>query len=126
MSLQLRARMLVPIALAALAAGCSIAPKTFRKMNHAAPIVRARAVGLAEGLPADQVVPTLIEHLSDPDPVVRMAAAEELRQQTGQTQGFLPWGDEAERAEGVNRWRAWWQAQRSGPVPAPGQSARTP
>jgi HEAT repeat protein len=103
-----RARMLALIATVALAAGCSIAPKTFRKMSETAPIVRARAVGSTDGLPATQAIPTLIEHLSDPDPVVRLAASEELRRKTGQTLGFLPWGSEAERGEAVNRWRAWW------------------
>lgn len=123
MSLQRLARMLAVLLMSASAVGCSIAPKSFRKMNDPAPIVRARAVGLAEGLPAEEAVPSLIEHLRDPDPVVRMAASEELRKKTGQSLGFLPWGNEEEREAAVNRWRDWW-ARRGGQVPSAPTSNR--
>ncbi|MGE3818145.1 MAG: HEAT repeat domain-containing protein [Isosphaeraceae bacterium] len=106
-----RARTLAILLTTTGCAGCSIAPKSFRQMNHPASIMRARAVGLADGLPTEQSIPTLIEHLRDPDPVVRMAASEELKRQTGQSLGFIPWGTEPEREEAVNRWRSWWNAR---------------
>jgi hypothetical protein len=100
--------------LVALGLGCGIAPRTFRGMNHPAPIVRARAVGLADGMPEWKVVPALIEHLSDPDPVVRLSAHAELRQKTGQDFGYVPWSDLAERSAAIERWRAWWNGRQAG------------
>jgi HEAT repeat protein len=93
--------------------GCSIAPKSFRNLAHTAPIVRARAVGLGDNLPEWQVVPPLIDHLDDPDSVVRLTAFEELRQRTGQDFGFIPWADAAQRAPAVARWRSWWNGRKA-------------
>jgi hypothetical protein len=101
------------VPLLALGLGCSIAPKTFRSLTHPSPIVRARAVGLGDTLPEWQVVPPLIEHLNDPDAVVRLSAFEELRQRTGQDFGFVPWADAAERAPAVARWNAWWNGRKA-------------
>lgn len=98
---------------AALALGCGIAPKTFRKVTDPAPIVRARSVGLGGDLPPGRVVPALINRLEDRDPVVRLAAYEELRKGTGRSFGFVPWGAEADRAGAVTRWRAWWKARQA-------------
>jgi HEAT repeat protein len=111
--------MLALFALTALSAGCSLTPKAFRKMSESAPIARARALGSTEGLPTSQAIPTLIQHLGDPDPVVRLTASEELRQKTGQTLGYLPWGSEAERAESIARWKAWWNHREAAARRAP-------
>ena len=106
--------------LAALAIGCGIAPKTFRKVTDPAPIVRARSVGLGGKLPQGSVVPALINRLEDRDPVVRLAAFEELRKGTGRSFGFIPWGGDTERAGAVSRWRTWWKARQAALVkPAP-------
>ena len=90
-------------------AGCGIAPKTFQNVTDPAPIVRARSVGLSQGLPESKVVPALLDRLEDKDPVVRLAAAEELRQGTGRNFGFVPWASETDRARAVTRWRDWWK-----------------
>jgi HEAT repeat protein len=103
----------LPVLALLLGLGCSIAPKSFRNLAHPAPIVRARAVGLGNGLPDSQVVPALIEHLDDPDAVVRLSAHEELRKRTGQNFGFVPWADNAERAPAVTRWRDWWNRRKA-------------
>jgi hypothetical protein len=108
--------------LLAMGLGCSIAPKTFQSLSNPAAIVRARAVGLGHELPEGQVIPPLIEHLNDPDAVVRLKANEELRKRTGQDFGFIPWADIAERAPAVARWNEWWQGRkatlaRSGRIP---------
>lgn len=93
--------------------GCSIAPRTFQGLTHPAPIVRARAVGLGNELPEWQVIPPLIDHLDDPDAVVRLSAHEELRKRTGQDFGYVPWADAAERAPAVARWRGWWNNRKA-------------
>jgi hypothetical protein len=102
-----------PLVLPALAiglgAGCSIAPKSFRKLTDPAPIVRARSVGLGDDLPAEHVIPRLIDRLEDKDRVVRLAAFEELKKETGQTLGYVPWAPDAERLAAVARWREWWK-----------------
>ena len=48
----------------------------------------------------------LAERLSDSDPVVRLAAHEELRKRTGQDFGYVPWASPEERAGATERWRA--------------------
>jgi hypothetical protein len=103
--------MLAP--LAALGIGCGIAPKSFQRLDDPAPIVRARSVSLGGQLPQRRVVPALIDRLEDRDPVVRLAAFEQLRKGTGKTFGFIPWGGETDRARAVARWRDWWKARQA-------------
>lgn len=113
-----RARLAVDAALVLAiglsAAGCSFAPKSFRKVDDAAPIIRARSVSLGRSLPSGQVVPALLDRLDDRDPVVRLAAYEELHKGTGQTFGYVPWATEAERKAAVARWREWWRGRQPG------------
>lgn len=87
--------------------GCGLAPKTFRSIRHPAPLVRARSVGLSERLPDGQAVPALVNRLDDSDPVVRLAAYQELKRRTGQDFGYVPWDDPEPRASAVSRWRNW-------------------
>jgi hypothetical protein len=87
--------------------GCAHSPRNFRKIQNPTPLVRARAVGLGERQPDSQVVPALIGRLGDGDPVVRLAAYEELRRRTGRDFGYLPWETPEERSRAVDRWRAW-------------------
>ncbi len=87
--------------------GCAHGPRRFRKIQSETPLVRARAVGLAARAKDTQVVPTLVGRLGDADPVVRLAAHEELRKRTGQDFGYLPWGTADERSRAIDRWRAW-------------------
>lgn len=109
----------ITLPLVALTFGCSIAPRNFRGMTHPAAITRARSVGLGQGLPENQVIPTLIGKLDDPDPVVRLSAHEELRRRSGQDFGYLPWAPPEERTKSVTQWRAWWERRR-------GSLARSP
>lgn len=101
----------IAIVSALLGVGCSIAPKSFVQVNDPAPLVRARALGLGQGMADSEVVPTLIAQLNDPDAVVRMTAFEQLKQRTGQDFGYKPWGDPHERAPSVAAWRSWWNGQ---------------
>ena len=70
------------IVLAALLApswGCAHGPKRFEKIASTAPVVRARAVGLSAQKPDSEALPALLSRLDDSDPVVRLAAHEELQ-----------------------------------------------
>ena len=91
-----------------LVLGCGVAPRHFRDLIDPAPMTRARATHLGDGLPEAVAVPALIDRLEDDDPVVRLSAHEALRRRSGQQFGFLPWADPAERARAVTRWRSWW------------------
>jgi hypothetical protein len=86
--------------------GCAHGPRSFRKVQNPAPLVRARAVGLGRRQPDSRVMPALVERLSDSDPVVRLAAHEELRKRTGQDFGYVPWASAEDRAGPTERWRA--------------------
>lgn len=110
------ARRSAVLTLLIVASGCGVTPKHFRKINDPAPIIRARSVGLGGGLPPSRVLPVLIARLDDKDPVVRLAAFEELRRTTGQSFGYVYWASEPERAQAVARWREWWNSQPHGPT----------
>ncbi|MDX2035756.1 MAG: hypothetical protein SFX72_03825 [Isosphaeraceae bacterium] len=111
-----RLRWIVSLSLiAGFSAGCgSTRPRNFRAMLHPEPIVRARAAGLNGSEPDHIAVPTLIERLDDRDPVVRLTAHEALKERTGKDFGYIPWADEAERAESAAKWRTWWEGSRVG------------
>ena len=87
--------------------GCAHGPKRFEKIASTAPVVRARAVGLSAQKPDAEALPALLSRLDDSDPVVRLAAHEELRKRTGQDFGYLPWASPEERSNAVQQWRAW-------------------
>jgi hypothetical protein len=87
--------------------GCGLAPHDFRKIQPPEPLVRARSVGQGGRESDDQVVPALVARLGDEDPVVRLAANEELRKRTGRDFGYVPWASDEERAGAIARWRAW-------------------
>ena len=86
-----------------------------------APLVRARAVGWGRATSDPQVVPALVARLDDEDPVVRLAANEELRKRTGRDFGFVAWASAEERAAAIARWRSWLTAppMPAGPIKAP-------
>ena len=96
------------LAATVLGAGCSLAPKNFRDLLAPAPIVRARAVGMEEKQPEAVAVPAMIGRLGDPDPVVRMAANDALKERTHQDFLYVPWASAEERQAAVDRWRGWW------------------
>ncbi len=95
--------------------GCGLVPRHFPKMKDPAPVVRARAIGRDDRQPNVHVVPALVGRLEDGDPVVRLAAHEELRRRTGRDFGFVPWGSPEDRAAAIKRWRDWLAGP---PVPA--------
>jgi hypothetical protein len=97
--------------------GCAHGPRKFEKIEHPAPLVRARAISLGRRQPDSQVVPALVGRLGDTDPVVRLAAHEELRKRTGQDFGYVPWATAEERSSAIDRWRAWLK-RGSGGAPA--------
>lgn len=112
------------------ASGCGLGPRNFRKIKHPSPLVRARALSLGDRRPSAQVIPALVARLDDPDPVVRLAAHEELKQRTGQDFGYVAWDEEPERKAAVERWRAWLSGRpiptAPAPSPAPAAPGKTP
>jgi hypothetical protein len=107
-----RGWMALPVLVVGL--GCGVAPRHFRALTDPAPMTRARAAHLGDGLPEAVAIPALIDRLEDPDPVVRLSAHEALRRRTGEQFGFVPWADTAERARAVTRWRSWWTGRQAG------------
>jgi hypothetical protein len=111
--------------------GCAHGPRNFRKVQSPAPLVRARAVGLGRRQADSQVMPALVERLSDSDPVVRLAAHEELRKRTGRDFGYVPWASPGERAGAIEQWRAFVGQGRGSPdrmarpLPAPSPQSKT-
>ena len=95
------------IAIPAFLSGCGLGPRNFRKITHPAPLVRARAMSLGYGQPDSVVLPALVGRLNDSDPVVRLAAHEELKRRTGHDLGYVPWASDEERTSAINRWRSW-------------------
>ena len=63
--------------------GCAHGTRDVRRVRTATPLARARAVGRANGQPDSGVMRTLVGRLADADPVVRLAAHEELRKRSG-------------------------------------------
>lgn len=110
-----------------IAAGCSLGPRQFQDVNNQAPLVRARATGLADEVPRAEFIPELIDHLGDPDAVVRLSSHEELRRRTGQDFGYHPWDNIPEREAAAGRWRVWWeiQSREVSPSTGPVNFART-
>jgi hypothetical protein len=97
----------IVLALLAGISGCGVGPRTFRKIRHPAPLMRARAVGLSDRRTDQEAIPALVNRLDDTDPVVRMAAGSELKRRTGQDFGFVPWAPPEERTAAVGRWKSW-------------------
>lgn len=108
--------------------GCGLRPRNFRKIQHPSPLVRARALSLGNRRPTAEVIPALVARLDDPDPVVRLAAHEELKERTGQDFGYAPWEEEPERQAAIERWRAWMGGRPpvAQPPPAPGKAPPAP
>jgi hypothetical protein len=109
----------------AMASGCAHGPRRFEKVDSPAPVVRARAVGLGVRRPDHEVLPVLLTRLLDSDPVVRLAAHEELRKRTGQDFGYLPWASAEERSIAIDRWRAWMSQGQAGVTPSPQLTSTT-
>jgi hypothetical protein len=94
--------------------GCAHGPRRFSKIDSVAALDRARAVGLAARQPDSTALPALVGRLGDSDPVVRLAAHEELRKRTGQDFGYLPWASAPERSSAIERWQTWLQNGQGG------------
>lgn len=126
------------LAICALAAstlpcwGCGLTPLSHRKLRTPPATVRARTI--SEGRDADdpRALTGLVVKLEDEDPVVRMAAHEELRERTGRDFGYVAWAGAEERAAAVVRWRSYIAAVPPAAIPIrtagmrPSEAARRP
>ncbi|APW62904.1 hypothetical protein BSF38_04460 [Paludisphaera borealis] len=108
-----------------ISSGCGLGPRNFRKIQHPAPLVRARALSLGDQRSSSQVVPALVARLNDADPVVRLAAHEELKKRTGQDFGYVPWAEEPERQAAVARWKDWLGGRPPAGTPSPQKPGKT-
>lgn len=108
-----------------ISSGCGLGPRNFRKIQHPAPLVRARALSLGDQRSSSQVVPALVARLNDADPVVRLAAHEELKKRTGQDFGYVPWAEEPERQAAVARWKDWLSGRPPAGTPSPQKPDKT-
>jgi hypothetical protein len=68
---------------------------------------------------SEKVLPNLIDSLMDEDPTVRWAAAETLKERTGETLGYDAADPESRRGEATGRWKEWWKEHEKGQVPKP-------
>lgn len=76
-------------------------------LKHQDPRFRIQAASRAVTENRVDLVPALVENLSDPDPAVRMFTATALRKLTNRDFDFRPYGSEAEREEAIERWKDW-------------------
>jgi hypothetical protein len=114
--------------------GCGLGPRNFRKITHPAPLMRARAMSLGYNQPETVVLAALVGRLNDSDPVVRLAAHEELKKRTRRDLGYKAWDNPEDRASAISRWHAWltkrWEGRASPPqrprksLPGPSPQSR--
>ena len=97
--------------------GCGMVSRNFPTMQNPAPVVRARTIARNDSRLSTRELPVLLGRLEDADPVVRLAAHEELRRKTGRDFGFVPWGSPEERSLAVGRWRSWLSGSSRGAGP---------
>ena len=114
------------VLLLGLAPGCSLAPRISGRSDIPPPLVRARALSLGDRRSSSRVVPALVVRLNDPDPVVRLAAHEELKRRTGQDFGYVPWADLPERQAAVARWNDWLSGRPPSGSPSPQAPTKAP
>jgi len=108
---------LIPSSIAALAtltvfSGCSstTAPATgdlALDLNHPDARVRIRATRGVYDQNRMDLVPKLVENLSDRDEAVRMFTSVGLRKLTGKDFGYNPGGPPEERIASIQRWKEW-------------------
>lgn len=62
------------------------------------------------------MMPHLIEGLSDDRVMIRALCGQALYEATHERMGFEAGADEAQRAEAIARWKAWWSSRQADPL----------
>jgi hypothetical protein len=94
-------------------------------LRHKDPRIRVLAAKETVLQNRRDLIPLLIENLSDRDGAVRLYAATALHKLTGKRFGYLPFGTPAERQAAVEAWREWYQ-ETVAPPPAPPPASPSP
>lgn len=96
------------LGISVLLAGCS--PSGPRRPLQAVDpifVIPAIAEVADEARPEAQNIDQLVMRLSDPDPAVRWAAHEALKQLSGRDFGYRYWADSASQQEAIEQWQQW-------------------
>ena len=113
-------RALAIVAIATSFSGCASAtydPATgilSVDLTHRDPLVRIRALVVAERDGRHDLIPLLFDNLAHEEGGVRMLASTALRKLTGSDFDFKPYANLGDRAKVIDRWRAWWHGQGEG------------
>lgn len=83
-------------------------------LTHRDPLVRIRALVVAERDGRRDLIPLFFDNLAHDDGSVRMLASTALRKLTASDFGFKPYARPGDRAKAIDRWRAWWHGQGKG------------
>ena len=98
------------VCLAALASpGCDASGggTLYQRLQHEDPAVRIEAMRQAVRQNDDQALPYLVDRLNDSETDVRFFAIVALEKMTGRRMGYEHYAPATQRAEAVERWRAW-------------------
>lgn len=85
-----------------------------RGLQQSDPTVRTEAVKLAGHLPAETIVPLLLDLLESKNADLRYQTYYSLRQVTGHNIYFNAWWDAERRRKTIQKWRTWWKNNRRG------------
>ncbi len=92
--------------------GCA-PPRSDAGLDADAPPPRIAAIHHAGQSRDAAAVPKLIEQLASDDPAIRLYAIAALQKITGRRHGYQPHARAEQRAAAVDRWAAWYRAQRT-------------
>jgi hypothetical protein len=110
------------------AGGCDLAAPgspLSERLQAEDPAERIEAIQEAVRRDRQEAVGLIVERLGDSDRDVRFFAIIGLEKLTGRTMGYEHWAPAADRAEAIERWRAWLEAGRPDEWP-PGGTDATP
>lgn len=91
----------------------------YRDIRHRDPRIRVLAAKQAVAQDRRDLIPDLIENLSDRDGAVRMYSAIALRKLTGRDMGYLHFGAPQERQAAIEKWKEWLGAESAPPDETP-------
>jgi hypothetical protein len=99
--------------------GCTSEAGQIKQLDSPVPQERLQAVRWLADNGSRGSLASLVDALDDRDAAVRWAAAEALRDRTGETFGYRAGDPEARRREAISRWRRWLQGEG---IPLQGES----